>query len=292
MRALILGGDGMLGHALQDAWTPRHEVWVTLRRDRGAYGPGAARFGERALFGIDARRDEALETALARARPEVVVNAVGIVKQREAAHDPVLSVEVNALLPHRLARCCAAAGARLVHVSTDCVFSGARGGYTERDPPDPIDLYGRTKWLGEVADQPHVLTLRTSIIGLELGRATGLVEWFLGQRGRVRGYRRARYTGLTTAALGRALEHLLLQADPPTGLWHLASAPIDKHDLLTRLSRRLGRTDVELVPDDSVVCDRSLDGRALEARTTYRVPSWDAMLDELAGAIQRRGEAR
>jgi dTDP-4-dehydrorhamnose reductase len=289
MRALILGGDGMLGHQLHASWRPRHEVWVTLRQPGDAYGTRAARFGERALFGVDARRDEPVAAALARVRPDVVVNAVGIVKQREAAQDPVLSIEVNALLPHRLARLCKPAGARLVHVSTDCVFSGARGMYTERDPPDPVDLYGRSKLLGEVADEPHALTLRTSIIGLELARATGLVEWFLAQRGTVRGYRRAIYSGLTTAELARALEHLLGQPDPPHGLWQLASARIDKHDLLGRLARRLGRTDVELVPDDAVVCDRSLDGRALEARTSYRVPSWDAMLDELAEQIQRRG---
>jgi dTDP-4-dehydrorhamnose reductase len=293
MRALILGGDGMLGHELQLRWSPRHEVWVTLRKARGAYGPRAEAFGPRALFGVDARLDGPVAEALSRARPEVVVNAVGIVKQREAAHDPVLSIEVNALLPHRLARLCRAAGARLVHVSTDCVFSGARGGYTEGDAPDPVDLYGRSKWLGEVADQPHVLTLRTSIIGLELSRATGLVEWFLAQRGTVPGYRRAIYTGLTTAELSRALEQLALEPGPAPlhGLWHLAAARIDKHDLLTRLARRLGRTDVTIVPDDAVACDRSLDGRALEARSSYRVPSWDAMLDELAESIQRRGTA-
>lgn len=290
MRVLVLGGDGMLGHELQARWSARHEVWVTLRRERGAYGPRAARFGERACFDVDARRAAALEDVLARARPEVVVNAVGLVKQRAEAQDPIAAIEVNALLPHRLARLCGEAGARLVHVSTDCVFSGARGRYTERDDPDPVDLYGRSKLLGEVTGAPHCLTLRTSIIGLELGRACGLVEWFLGQRGVVRGHRRAIYTGLTTAELARALERLLLQPDPPAGLWHLASAPIDKHDLLTRLARRLGRTDVEIVPDDAVVCDRSLDGRALEARTSYRVPTWDTMLDELALDIQRRGK--
>jgi dTDP-4-dehydrorhamnose reductase len=289
MRVLILGGDGMLGHQLLASWRPRHQVWATLHGRREAYAAHGARFAEQVLFGVDALQDGALRRALEEARPGVVVNAVGIVKQRAAAKDPIPSLEVNALLPHRLARLCAEAGARLVHLSTDCVFSGRKGGYTEADPPDPVDLYGRTKLLGEV-DAPHCLTLRTSIIGLELGRRTGLVEWFLAQRGQVPGYRRAIYSGLTTAELARALEHLLTQAAPPSGLWHLASAPIDKHALLGRLARRLGRTDVELVPDDAVACDRSLDGRALAARTTYRVPSWDAMLDLLAEQIQRRGD--
>ncbi|MGC3996942.1 MAG: SDR family oxidoreductase [Anaeromyxobacter sp.] len=288
MRALILGGDGMLGHALADAWRERHELWTTLRQPAAAYaGVAGLRLDERTLCGLDVRHPDDLAEAFARARPEVVVNAVGIVKQRPTAGEAIPSLEVNALLPHRLARLCAAAGARLVHLSTDCVFSGARGGYTEQDAPDPKDLYGRSKLLGEVAE-PHCLTLRTSIIGLELSRRTGLVEWFLAQRGPVKGYRRAIYSGLTTLEMARAIEALLATAPALSGLWHLASAPIDKHDLLTRLARRLGRTDVELAPDDAFVCDRSLDGSALLQRTPYRVPTWDAMLDELAQAIQRR----
>jgi len=287
MRILVLGGDGMLGHELVRCWRPRHEVWATLRQGRAAYASHGDRFAERTLFEVEVRRLDDVLAALAAARPELVVNAVGIVKQRPAAHEILPSLEINALFPHRLAGACAAAGARLVHLSTDCVFSGARGRYTEADPPDPVDLYGRTKLLGEVGG-PGALTLRTSIIGLELGRAASLIEWFLAQRGPVKGYRRAIYSGLTTTEMARAIEHLAVEAPALHGVWHLASAPIDKHDLLSRLARRLGRTDVELRPDDELVCDRSLDSSALEGRTTYRVPGWDAMLDELAERIRRR----
>jgi dTDP-4-dehydrorhamnose reductase len=290
MRILILGGDGMLGHALLAGMAPRHQVWATLRKDRPAYAAHAALFADRVLYRVDVRKPGALRRALATARPEVVVNAVGLVKQRADAGDAVAAVEVNALLPHRLASLCGEVGARLVHVSTDCVFSGAKGGYVETDLPDPVDLYGRSKLLGEVSG-PGCLTLRTSMIGLELSRQAGLVEWFLAQRGRVHGYRRAIWSGLTTAELARAVEHLVVQPDPPTGLFHLAASPISKHDLLARLAARLDRTDVELVPDDAVACDRSLDGQALAARTTYRVPPWDAMLDELAESIRRRSAA-
>ncbi|MBK9517852.1 MAG: SDR family oxidoreductase [Anaeromyxobacter sp.] len=288
MKILVFGGDGMLGHQLLESWAPRHDVQVTLRQLAPAYAAHRARFGDRALYGVDVRRLDDLVGALAAVRPELVVNAVGLVKQRPTAHEELPSLEVNALYPHRLARACAAAGARLIHLSTDCVFSGARGNYRETDTPDPTDLYGRTKLLGEV-DGPGCLTLRTSIIGLELGRAGSLVEWFLAQRGPVRGYRRAIYSGLTTQELARAIEALVSEAPDLCGVWHLASQPIDKHDLLTRLARRLGRTDVTLTPDDDFTCDRSLDASALRARTTYRVPSWDAMLDELAEAVRRRG---
>jgi dTDP-4-dehydrorhamnose reductase len=287
VKVLVFGGDGMLGHQLLASWRDRHDVRVTLRQDPAAYARLAPLLGDRALYGVDIRRLQDVVDAVAATRPDVVVNAVGIVKQRAAAKEAIPSLEVNALFPHRLAQVCAAAGARMVHLSTDCVFSGQRGGYVETDVPDAKDLYGRSKLLGEVAE-PHCLTLRTSIIGLELGRQGSLVEWFLAQRGRIKGFRRAIYTGLTTAEMARAIEHLVSGPAPLSGLWHLSSDPIDKYDLLTRLARRLGRTDVEIVPDDVFVCDRSLDSTALRAKTDYRVPTWDAMLDELAESIRLR----
>jgi len=290
VRILIFGGDGMLGHQLLASWRDRHDVWATLRQGREAYAAHAALLGERVLPGIDVRRLQDVIDALAAVRPEAVVNAVGIVKQRATAKEAIPSLEVNALFPHRLAQVCAAAGARMVHLSTDCVFSGEKGRYVESDPPDARDLYGRTKLLGEVAE-PHCLTLRTSIIGLELSRRASLVEWFLAQRGRIRGYRKAIYSGLTTREMARAIEHFLVRQPELNGVWQLASEPIDKCDLLTRLARRLGRTDVEIVPDDELACDRSLDGSALRARTDYRIPSWDAMIAELAEEIRARKAA-
>jgi dTDP-4-dehydrorhamnose reductase len=287
LKILVFGGDGMLGHQLVDSWRSEHEVWSTLRQERSAYPALDALTRERTLFGVDVRRIDDVVAAVAAAGPQAVVNAVGIVKQRPVAREAIPSLEVNALFPHRLSEACAAAGARLVHLGTDCVFSGRKGHYVETDETDPVDLYGRTKLLGEVHD-PHCLTLRTSIIGLELGRKSSLVEWFLAQRGRIQGYRRAIYSGLTTREMARAISHFLVHDQGLSGLWHLSSAPITKFDLLSALSGRLGRTDVEIVPDDTLACDRSLDSSALREKTTYRVPSWDAMLDELADDILRR----
>jgi dTDP-4-dehydrorhamnose reductase len=288
MRILILGGDGMLGHQLVASWSERHEVWATLRQEV-ARSQESALAGATVVRGVDVRRLQDVVDAVAAARPELVVNAVGIVKQRPSAKAAIPSLEVNALFPHRLAQVCLASGARMVHLSTDCVFSGNKGNYVESDPPDPVDLYGRTKLLGEVIE-PHCLTLRTSIIGLELGRNTSLVEWFLSQKGRIKGFRRAMYTGLTTQEMARAVEQLATTRPELSGVWHLSSAPITKYDLLAGLGRRLGRKDVEIVPDEEFFCDRSLDSRALQGKTTYRVPSWDAMLDELAESIRQRRE--
>lgn len=275
MRILVLGADGMLGHELVHQLTPWAEVAATTRRGVGRYG------------GVDARRPDSVVGVLADFRPDAVVNAVGLVKQLPDGQSHLAALEVNALWPHRLAALCRVAGARLVHVSTDCVFSGERGGYTEDDVADARDVYGRTKLLGEVVDG-SALTLRTSIIGLERGSRRSLVEWFLAQSGQVKGYRRAIYSGVTTMELTRVVRLLLEDFPELHGLWHVASQPIDKYDLLSRLARALGRADAELVPDDEVVIDRSLRADRLREASGYQAPSWDHMLTELTERIRDR----
>ena len=287
MKILILGGDGMLGHQLLSTFSARHDVRVTLRRPLDAYAAyglfsPANSFGEVAATDVDAIRG-----VLDHFAPQAVINCIGIVKQRSAAKAAVPSIVINSLLPHQLLELCEERGARFVHLSTDCVFSGRAGNYRESDIPDPVDLYGRSKLLGEVTDAPG-LTLRTSIIGLELSRFTGLIEWFLAQRGMIRGFRRAIYSGFTTRELARVIERILVDHPGLHGVWQVASAPIDKFDLLVRLAASMGRTDIEIVPDDDFVCDRSLRSDRFTAETGYTSPLWDAMLDELATAILAR----
>jgi dTDP-4-dehydrorhamnose reductase len=287
MRILILGGAGMLGHQLVRSLSGRHEVGVTYRSgavelETRSKGTPAATFPD-----VDARRLDDLVAVLGRFKPQVVVNGVGIVKQRGAAKVAVPSIEVNALLPHRLAEVCRITSARLIHLSTDCVFSGAKGNYSEADAPDPADLYGRTKLLGEVGG-PGCLTLRTSIIGLELANKAGLVEWFLSQRGRVGGYRRAIYSGLTTSEMAKVIETIIVNHEGLDGVWHLSSDPISKFALLVSLATKLRRADVEVLPDDTFACDRSLDSALLRQRLGYRPPPWEAMLEGLAREIMER----
>jgi len=290
VKVLVLGGDGMLGHQLVRLLAPRHQVWATLHGPLAAYAADGLFDAGNAIPDVDVTDFSRLADLVGDVAPEAVVNCVGIVKQRQEAREPVTSILVNALLPHRLHEICAASGARLVQLSTDCVFSGRKGGYSEADMPDPVDLYGRTKLLGEVEEAPAV-TIRSSMIGLELRRRTGLVEWFLAQHGRVRGFTRAIYSGLTTAEMARLIERLLTAHRELHGTWHVAAEAIDKHALLTRLAALLGRRDVEVVPDDGFACDRSLDGSAFTAATGYRAPSWEAMLGELAAEIAARARA-
>lgn len=284
MRFLILGGDGMLGHQLFMRLCAAHEVKATLRQNLAAYrGCGLFNAGN-AYAGVDVRRTETLIEVFSEFRPAVVVNAVGIVKQRAEARDAILNIEINALLPHRLALLCRAVGARLIHLGTDCVFSGQQGNYTETSVPDPDDLYDRAKLLGEVQEK-HCITLRTSLIGRELKRKTGLLEWFLAQRGPVKGYRKAIFSGFTTLEMSRIIERLAVEFPNAEGLYHVSSEPISKYDLLALVKRKLG-IDVEIVPDDALRCDRSLDSRRFRAEFRYAPPAWETMIDELTASIR------
>lgn len=284
MRILILGGDGMLGHQLLRQFAPRHETRVTLRQPLSVYAALGLFNPDNADAGIELGSTDSLKPVLAAFRPEAVINAAGIVKQRATAEDAIPSLEINALLPHRLAILCREIGARLVHIGTDCVFSGRKGRYREADPSDAEDLYGRTKYLGEV-HEPNCLTLRTSMIGQELARKTGLLEWLLAQRGMIRGYRNAIFSGFTTIELARVIEMLLTRFPQAVGLYHVSSAPISKFDLLTLVKERLA-LPVEITPHDELRCDRSLDSSRFQSEFGYRAPEWRAMVDELAMQIQ------
>jgi dTDP-4-dehydrorhamnose reductase len=286
MRILILGADGMLGHQLVCSFKDRHDVAGTVRRIPPAADASKDWHPQRLFPGVDLRDIASVERVFEAFLPEAVVNAAGIVKQRNEAKYAIESIEVNALLPHRLADVCSRAGVRMIHLSTDCVFSGDRGNYADDALHDARDLYGRTKSLGEVSGE-GVMTLRTSIIGLELGRKKSLIEWFLAQSGVIRGFTQAIYSGFTTVEMARIIERLLVSTSPISGISNVSSDPIDKFALLEGLRKRLGHP-VEIVPDSSFRCDRSLDSTAFRARFRYQPPTWDAMLDELADQIKRR----
>jgi dTDP-4-dehydrorhamnose reductase len=281
MKALVLGGAGMLGHRLWRELHERMDAYLTVRGSYEDYASLGFFDGRCVIAGVDVLRDEDLHRAISVAQPDVVVNAVGIVKQRREAENAPNTIAVNSLLPHRLADLCESIGARLIQVSTDCVFLGTRGAYSEADTPDARDLYGRSKLLGEV-DREGCLTLRTSMVGREIRSARGLVEWFLSHRGGVvPGFTRARFSGLSTPELSRVLADTIeLQADL-RGVWHVAGSPISKYDLLSMVNDAFAlRTVIEA--DDSFVCDRTLDASRFNNATGYRPPSWEAMVAELA----------
>lgn len=279
MRVLIFGGNGMLGHQLCRMLSSAMEVWATFREKPKEFGFLPE---ERMLANVIVQDSVRVQAILEAVRPDAVVNAVGIVKQRDEVEQAVPSIQVNALFPHQLADLCVSRGIGLIQVSTDCVFSGSRGAYNEKDVPDPVDLYGRSKLLGEI-DRLGCLTLRTSIIGWELTGYSGLLSWFALQRGKhVKGYRKAIYTGMSTRAFSELVGVVLERHADLQGLYHVASAPISKFDLLVRLRDALGWSDISVEPEAEFVCDRSLDGSRFSNTIGWRAPGWEAMIIGMA----------
>lgn len=276
----------MLGHQLVKSLGISYDVYATYRRPEGEYDSILANHSSNSHFNLDVRSFSAVEKIIRDIRPDVVINSIGIVKQRDDASDSVLSIEVNSLFPHQLSSLAKQIQARLVTISTDCVFSGATGMYRESDTPDAADIYGRSKLLGEVYDE-HALTLRTSIIGLETSRNAGLVEWFLAQNGSIRGYRNAIFSGLTTVELARVIDHCIGEHPECSGLYHVSSQPISKFDLLCGLREKLGLS-IEIVADEDFSTNKSLDSSRFRMACNYDPPSWDVMLDELASQITER----
>lgn len=279
-RVLVIGGAGMLGHKLVQTLQKQFEVYSLVRTWKSLYQEYQIFDRERTITGIDMSDNDALIAALGRIKPDVMVNCVGIIKQLPTAKDPIVSITVNSLLPHRLAALARLLGSRFFHISTDCVFDGVKGGYTEDDNSNATDLYGRSKHLGEV-NQDGALTLRTSIIGRELCTASGLVEWFLSQRGKqIKGFKRAIYTGLTTLQLARVIADLIEHHPVLSGLYQVASAPINKFDLL-ELVREQMKIDIDMRPDEQFVLDRSLNGQRFEKATGIQIPAWSTMIADM-----------
>lgn len=276
MKVLVLGASGMIGSAMlrvlseNAAWT----VVGTVRSDSDRHY-FAEPVASRMLSGVDLSSEDALIRLFAVTRPDVVVNCAGLTKHLPAGNHPLTAVLMNSLLPHRLAELSALAGVRLIHVSTDCVFSGLTGGYRETDPADATDIYGRSKCLGEVAG-PGLVTLRTSTIGHELRTKYGLLEWFLSQTS-CNGYSRALFSGLPSVVFAQIVRDTVIPDVRLSGLYHVAGATVAKADLLRMLAQAYG-AEIEIVPDDSVVIDRSLDASRFETATGYRAPPWPELI--------------
>jgi dTDP-4-dehydrorhamnose reductase len=285
---LVLGASGMLGHALMHelpGHLPEVSVRGTVRSLDGLAESFRSQMASRLVDGVDVLDATSVAAVLDELRPTAVVNAVGVIKQAPGVDDTVVTTQINALLPHLLARDCAAVGARLIQISTDCVFSGRVGAYTEDDLPDPADFYGRSKLLGEVS-APHV-TLRTSIIGPELRHGGSLLEWFLSQDGqRVNGFSRAIYSGLPTVELARVIGSVVLPRPELTGVWQVASQPISKYDLLQLVAAEYGWKGT-IERDDVFAIDRSLSSSRFTEATGYVAPSWPDLVREMRAAHER-----
>lgn len=280
-KVLILGGTGMLGHTLfiQLSKAAHLEVYATIRNP----APVSRRFPPeltgKIIDHVDAYDFAAVTRAIDAVQPDVVINCIGLIKQLPAAGDPQAAISINALLPHRISSACRAVGARMIHISTDCVFDGKKGNYKESDHACATDLYGRTKFLGEVS-YPHCVTLRTSIIGHELKGKVGLIEWFLAREEAVRGFTNAIYTGFPTVEMAHIIKDFVIPNPDLEGVYHVSSDPITKYDLLKLVAQRYVK-QIAIEPYPDVKLDRSLDSSLFRGITGYAPPPWPELVDKM-----------
>lgn len=278
---LVLGASGMLGHKLflRLSSYENLDVFATARYKSSWAKALPTELLNNLQLNVDANDLGSLITAINVIKPDLVINCIGIVKQGSYGQDALTNISINALLPHRLALICEEVGTRLLHISTDCVFSGNKGNYSETDIPDAIDLYGRSKLLGEVS-YPHCLTLRTSIIGHELQSQLGLIEWFFAQKDKVQGYTRHIYTGFPTVELADIIARYIIPNTSISGIYHLSSDPISKYELLKLVASKYNQ-EIVIEPYGETFCDRSLDSSKFRYLTGFAPPSWPEMIDKM-----------
>ena len=271
----------MLGHKLWQLLPQRFDdVWVTIRKKKSDYGTLGLFQQDRVIESVDATDLSSLRKLLGQVKPDVIVNAIAVTKRHEDPNNHSPAIALNALLPHWLDEWGATEGARVLHFSTDCVFDGATGGYTEDFRINAEDIYGRSKALGELHGK-NSLTLRTSFIGRELTGGTELLEWFLAQEGkRIRGFRQAIYSGLTTLVATRLIGDIIEKHKDLHGLYHVSSEPINKYELLC-LAKKVFGLNIDIDPDDRFICKRNLDDTRFRQATGFVCPSWDQMLRSL-----------
>lgn len=277
-KILILGCSGMLGHDAFKTLSKNKnlKVFGTLRN------PGMLKYFEPSLHEnlhtyIDILNNDNLIDVLNTTKPDVVINCIGLIKQLKSSKDPLSVLPINAIFPHRLANLCTLANARLIHISTDCVFSGKKGNYTENDISDAEDLYGKSKYIGEVSDLNSAITLRTSIIGHELNSNKSLISWFLSQVENVSGYTKAIYSGFPVIELINIIENYVIPNKNLHGLYHVSSDPINKYNLL-KLVAETYEKKITIHPNDEVVIDRSLNSHKFQTASGYKPPSWPELI--------------
>jgi dTDP-4-dehydrorhamnose reductase len=278
-RVLVLGISGMLGSMVFSVLgsVKNFDIMGTVR---SKITQGFFKNDGRIIFNISAEDIDSIESAVKIFHPDYIVNCIGLIKQEAGSNDPIRAITINSLLPHHLARVCKKFDSKLIHISTDCVFSGRKGHYVEEDIPDPLDLYGMSKLMGEIPSDPNVVTFRTSFIGPEIGGNKSLLNWFLSNSSEVQGYSRAIFSGLTTLEMSRIIAMVIDKNLTISGLYHLSSKPISKFDLLV-LIREVYERGAVIERDDSVIIDRSLNSSKFQKKVKYVVPEWRELISDM-----------
>jgi dTDP-4-dehydrorhamnose reductase len=280
LKVLVLGASGLIGSTFLRVLSekPSLDVFGTLRS--GYFGLQLKDIASSKIFtGVDVEDDSKVLDTFAAIHPDVVINCVGVTKHKDDGNQPINAIKLNALFPHRLAQICSLLDIRLIHVSTDCVFSGKNGFYSESDQPDANDIYGKSKALGEVL-YGDALTIRTSTIGHELNTSYGLLNWFLSQTDKCKGFKKAVFSGLPTVVLAQVFKDHILNNRALKGLYHVAAAPINKYDLLQLIAETYGKK-IDIESDEDFVIDRSLDASKFNLATGFKVPDWPELIQTM-----------
>ncbi|QYO66184.1 dTDP-4-dehydrorhamnose reductase family protein [Leptolyngbya sp. 7M] len=276
MKVLILGINGMLGHKLFQVFGNRFETFGTCRGKAHNYFSGFPSRGSLIFENVDVKDEQKVRAVIEDVRPDVVVNAIGIIKQIPTSRDIVTTLSVNSIFPHRLESLCDDLGIKVITFSTDCVFKGDKGNYSETDIPDALDLYGQSKHWGELDSKRH-LTVRSSIIGHELGHPHSLVDWFLSNRGgKVKGFKNAIYTGFPTIIFADIIGNLV-ESPEISGIVHISSDPISKFDLLEIINQEYD-AGITIEPDEEFKIDRSLDSTRFRETNEFAPEPWPDMI--------------
>lgn len=285
-RILIFGASGMLGSAMFDHFYQQQEFVVYGTCTDVSKVDHCMIFSKAMpnILELDVNNEDHVSSILESIKPDIIINCVGFIKQRSHSEKNdeiganIKHIMTNAVFPWILVKL-KEKSARLIHISTDCVFSGIKGNYNETDVCDCIDLYGRTKLIGEPIGD-NVCVIRTSIIGHELNTSVSLLDWFLQSNQKVSGYVNAVFSGLPTIVLARMIAEYVIPYPSLNGLFNLSASPISKFELLDKV-RRVYNKDVDLCRDSDLVIDRSLNSQKLRKTTGFKAPTWDEMLSEL-----------
>ncbi len=280
MKVLVLGSTGLIGSSVLRVLSekPSLDVFGTVRSEY--FGLQLKDISSSKIFtGVDIQDDSKVLDTFAAIHPDVVINCVGATKHKDDGNQPIRAIKLNALFPHYLAQICNLLGTRLIHISTDCVFSGKKGSYTESDQPDADDIYGKSKALGEVL-YGDALTIRTSTIGHELNTSYGLLNWFLSQENRCKGFKNAVFSGLPTVVLAQVIRDHILNNGALKGLYHVAAAPINKYDLL-KLIAEVYEKKIDIELDEDFVIDRSLDATKFNLATSFKPLEWPELIETM-----------
>ena len=277
MKVLVIGASGMIGSTIFRVIAENKDwsIYGTIRSE-SAKQFFMPEIRENLLANIDVINHDSLINVFGKVCPDVVINCAGLTKHITGSNDPVNAIPINALMPHRLAELCKLLSARLIQISTDCVYSGKKGNYRESEPADSMDVYGQSKLLGEV-DYPHAVTLRTSTIGHEFSTKHGLLEWFLSQEGECNGFLRALFSGLPTIVLAQIIRDIVIPNNDLRGLYHVAGQPISKYDLLKLIAEVYGKS-IKIIKDENFTIDRSLNSDKFKTVTGYTPSAWPELI--------------